>query len=311
MKFKYWQRIFSAYLFKNKSQLSFWHGIPQVNKDAFEEKLGQYYMPFFYKAKYSGPFDKQGIPLLNYYGRIGKQYNPIAIAQYGLAHYNLYKRKNDKKHLHIFLKQADWLNDNLEVNSYGVKVWMHHFDWEYKETLKAPWYSGLSQGQGISLLARAYLETKDKKYLDSASMAFEAFLKDIKQGGVVYENAWLEEYILDPPTHILNGFIWALWGIYDYYLLTGRHLDLYNKCHETLKKNLARYDAGFWSKYDVFSLASSFYHKLHIVQLKVLAKMTGDSFFLEYAQKWERYQKNILFKAAAFFYKAVFKIFHY
>ena len=33
---------------------------------------------------------KNGIPLLNYHGIIGKQYNPIAIAQYGLGNLNFY-----------------------------------------------------------------------------------------------------------------------------------------------------------------------------------------------------------------------------
>ena len=43
------------------------------------------------------------------------------------------------------------------------------------------------------------------------------FLKDIDEGGVVYADedghTWFEEYIVSPPTHILNGFIWASWGV--------------------------------------------------------------------------------------------------
>ena len=34
-------------------------------------------------------------------------------------------------------------------------------------------------------------------------------------------NLWFEEYIVSPPTHILNGFMWAAWGVYDYFLATG------------------------------------------------------------------------------------------
>ena len=36
-------------------------------------------------------------------------------------------------------------------------------------------------------------------------------------GGVIFEDKkkdfWIEEYIVHPPTHILNGFIWALFGV--------------------------------------------------------------------------------------------------
>ena len=35
------------------------------------------------------------------------------------------------------------------------------------KTLVNPWYSGLAQGQGLSVLCRAYKETKDPKYLKS------------------------------------------------------------------------------------------------------------------------------------------------
>ena len=36
--------------------------------------------------------DADGIPLLDYHGNIGLQYNPIAIAQWGLGNFNLFLR---------------------------------------------------------------------------------------------------------------------------------------------------------------------------------------------------------------------------
>ena len=104
----YLRRVFTTYLTRRNSQLTFWHGKPGVNPEASIEKLGQYYMLFLYKANYPGPFDKNGIPLLDYRGIIGKQYNPIAIAQYGLGHYNLYKKTGNGKNLEIAIKQAAW-----------------------------------------------------------------------------------------------------------------------------------------------------------------------------------------------------------
>lgn len=247
----YYRRIFPAYLTSQKSQLSFWHEVPEVNENFDPVRLGEYYMSFFSKADYPGSYDQDGIPLLNYHGKLGLQYNPIAIAQYGLGNYNQFCRTGDSERRQKFIAVANWLISNLEQNSSGLWVWHHHFDWEYRTLLKAPWYSGLAQGQGISLLLRAYKLTGEKKYLDTANLAFESFNKEIKEGGVIYVDGegavWIEEYIVDPPTHILNGFIWALWGVYDYYLGTNDKIakKIFDHCTQTIAKNLYKYDTGF------------------------------------------------------------------
>src|SRR6185437_863165 len=118
-----------------------------------------------------------------------------------------YRRTQDPARRQKFLTIADWLKDTLVPNASGFPVWMHNFDWEYRDTLKAPWYSGLAQGQGISVLVRAYRETGRKDYLDAATEAARAFHAEVSQGGVACRDAnnnlWIEEYIVFPPTHIL------------------------------------------------------------------------------------------------------------
>lgn len=318
----YYRRIFPVYLGLRKSHLTFWHEEPEVN-DYFEPgKLGEYYMPFFSKANYQGQYDKNGIPLLDYHGKIGLQYNPIAISQYGLGNYNLFCRTSDSGGRLKFLRVADWLVENLDQNSSGLWVWNHHFDWEYRTPLKAPWYSGLAQGQGISVLVRAYQVTQDVIYLDAARRAFGTFLKTVDQGGVIYRdgngNVWFEEYVVFPPTHILNGFIWASWGVYDYFLAMHEAVaeTLFHQAIETLKTNMEKYDAGFWSLYEqsgatLKMLASPFYHKLHIVQLKVLYRLTGQKVFNDYAEKWLGYQNSQFRRSIALAYKALFKLLYY
>lgn len=318
----YYNRIFSAYLTHNKSHLTFWHDIPQINENFDADKIGEYYMHFFVKADFAGHFDNDGIPMLDYRGAIGLQYNPIAIAQYGLGNYNLYRLKGEQSRKLKFLKAGDWLINNLEKTSHGTKVWYHHFDWEYRNTLKAPWYSALSQGQGLSLLVRAHKETGNNLYIEAATEAFLSFKNDLKQGGVTYTDSrghiWFEETIVDPPTHILNGFIWAIWGVYDYLLYTG--LDeaklLFNEAVRTLKNNLYQFDAGFWSLYEQSAtcmkmIASPFYHDLHIVQLRVMYSLTKEQVFKHFADKWDGYRKNAIKKTAAIIYKSLFKLFYY
>lgn len=320
--FRYYRRIFSAYLFGGDSHLTFWHETPTENLNASPNEVGEYYMVFAEKADYKGAYDANGIPQLDYHGHIGLQYNPIAIAQYGLGNYNLWRRTGGPSRKEKFFRTADWLCNNLEQNPCGLAVWNHHFDWEYRNTLKAPWYSALAQGQGISVLLRAHTDSGNQKYLDAARRAFAGFQTPIEDGGLAFTDnsgdLWFEEYIVSPPTHILNGFIWALWGVRDYALATGDGAasQLFERGVRTLGHNLARYDLGFWSLYEQSGtllpmVASAFYHRLHIVQLRVMYRLTNQDVFSQYADRWENYARSRINQTAAHWYKIAFKLAYY
>jgi heparosan-N-sulfate-glucuronate 5-epimerase len=309
-------------LLPGKSQLTFWHDRPEVNHSATVGGLGEYYMPFLEKARYVGPYDASSIPLLNYHGSIGLQYNPIAIAQWGLGNFNLYLRSKDEERKRKSLTAADWLVENLRPNANGVPVWNHDFDWEYRTPLKAPWYSALAQGQGISLLVRVGQETGNAGYLEAARRAFISFLKPTHAGGVCFTDEqgdlWFEEYVVSPPTHILNGFIWAAWGVYDFFLATKDESSrrLFDRAVETIRKNLDQYDLGFWSLYEQSGtrlpmVASPFYHQLHIAQLRVMHRLTGDDIFAQTADRWEKYARSRGKRTRALCYKGAFKLCYY
>ena len=318
----YWNRIAKAYLTKNASQLSFWHGLPEKNNFLNINDTKHYYMKFHYKANYKDYFDNNGIPMLNYHGSIGLQYNPIAISQYALGNYNLFLDSGSKKRLKNFISSANWLAGNLELNDHNVPVWNHHFNFEYKNTLLSPWYSGLAQGLGISVLIRAYKETGKKKYFDAYKDAWISMTKQIKDGGVIYidsnGNYWIEEYIVNPPTHILNGFIWSLWGVFDSWKIMKNDSaeELFNKCCKTLELNLMNYDNGYWSLYEQSKsllpmLSSPFYHKLHIVQLNLMFEMTSKDIYKKLSQSWEKYENSRKNRLRAIVGKSLFKIFYY
>jgi len=318
----YYRRIFSAYLGRGQSQLTFWHETPAENPHFVPGELGEYYMLFAEKADYCGAYDASGVPQLDYRGSIGLQYNPIAIAQYGLGNYNFFRRSGDLTRREKFFLTAAWLCSRLENNAHGLAVWNHHFDWEYRDTLKAPWYSALAQGQGISVLLRAHQESGDARYHDAAARALACFFHPVDKGGVAFTDEsgdlWFEEYIVSPPTHILNGFIWATWGIYDYWLATKdvSAQELFSRAVRTLLHNLDRYDLGFWSLYEQSGtrlpmVASRFYHQLHIVQLRVMHRLTGEAAFARVADRWEGYAKSRVNRARALGYKSAFKLCYY
>jgi heparosan-N-sulfate-glucuronate 5-epimerase len=318
----YYRRIASAYLLGGQSHLSFWHETPEENRNAQTSELGEYYMLFREKADYAGPFDAAQIPMLDYHGTIGRQYNPIAIAQYGLGNYNQFRQSGNRGRRDKVFLVADWLVEHLEQNPHGLEVWNHHFDWEYRDRLRAPWYSALAQGQGISLLVRAHAESGERIYLDAAQRALACFFKPVSTGGVVFTDEqgdlWFEEYIVSPPTHILNGFIWAAWGVDDYFLATREAAahDLFARAVQTLLRNLDRYDLGFWSLYEQSGtrlpmVASSFYHQLHIVQLRIMHRLTGERKFAQVADCWASYGRSAGKRTRALCYKSAFKLCYY
>lgn len=335
-RWRYYRRIFTAYLGPGRSHLTFWHEMPEINQRASASRLGEYYMLFREKSDYAGYHDAAGIPLLDYRGVIGLQYNPIAIAQWGLANYNRFHETGDELRLQKTLKAADWLAANLEENAHGLWVWNHHFDWEYRDTLRAPWYSGLAQGQGISLLLRAHCHARhdhseNEKYQRAAEKAFSALTQPIEKGGVLFfdtnecegKNLWIEEYLVNPPPHILNGFMWALWGVFDFWLARAEMSAkrIFESGVETLLHNLARFDTGYWSLYEqsgneqsrggLKMLASPFYHRLHIVQLRVMSQLTGDARFAAVAKRWEGYAQCRSNRTRALVEKSAFKLLHY
>ena len=317
----YLARIAEVYGRRSTGPLSFWHETPEVNDLAFAG-TPQYFMRFRQKAEYAGPFDSSGVPLLDYRGTIGRQYNPIAIAQYGLARFNRWCETADAGDRRAWNAAAAWLAAGSRANGHGVRVWVHEFDWPYRQVLKAPWYSGLAQGNGLSLLVRAAGATGDAALAAAAHDAFQSFLRPVTEGGVVVtdegEHLWIEEYLVDPPSHILNGFIWASWGVYDYAVWSGRRdaFAVWEQCVETMAARLHEFDTGWWSLYETPDrgrrmLASPYYHRLHVTQLQVLHRLTGVPVFAEYAERFASYGRNHAFRARAVAEKAWFKLRHY
>ena len=84
--------------------------------------------------------------------------------------------------------------------------------------LAAGWPSAMAQGEGASLLTRLYLATGDERYAAAARRAVRAMALPSAEGGVQAQldgRPWPEEYPTDPPSFVLNGGIFALWGLYD------------------------------------------------------------------------------------------------
>jgi len=235
-------------------------------------------------------------------------YYPVNMALYALGNFEMFLDTHDKKYLEIFLKHADWFVENISIKD-DFGVWEHDYVLPYYNFNRVPWAHGMAQGLIISVLLRAYQIKKIHKYLDTALLALNAFEKDIEKGGVRFidkeGNIWYEEYAILPPPHILNGFIFALFGIYEFYQVTESKnaLRLFDNGISTLEKKLPLYDLGYWSLYNLLHKypAERHYHLLHVKQLKTLYRITHKRIFQEYANRWEEYAHKRINERRAYF----------
>lgn len=237
-------------------------------------------------------FNDSGIPVkVNDKGVDG--YSPVDIGNYALWNFNKCYDSFLDKYQSTFLLQADWFVDNISNDG----SWQYQYD-NLRYNLRAPWIGAISQGLGISTLVRAFETTKKMKYLNIAKKAHQPFTKSIENGGVKFEDddgfVWYEEYAVLPAPHILNGFIFALFGLFDLLVVTERHgllLKSFDNGLTTISNNLYRYDLGYWSLYNLVHEhpATYHYHQVHVQQLHEIYRLTGDKIVGEYAFKWGKY----------------------
>jgi heparosan-N-sulfate-glucuronate 5-epimerase len=233
-------------------------------------RLSGYYSDLSHKTEWPDPVDRAGLPLDQSPG--GEYiYHPIVILQKALGHWDrwLGSERRSVQHLASFLQIAGWALDSQDDKG-GWEVW------SLFGTTGALPYSAMAQGEAMSVLVRAFSTTGDDAYLEGARRALAPMLLPIKEGGTSWrasEGLVLEEIPFRAPETILNGWIFALYGLYDLTLVDDAQ-EAREALEATLSALLARlhmYDAGYWSFYDTSgTLASPFYHRLHIAQLEAL-----------------------------------------
>jgi hypothetical protein len=151
----------------------------------------------------------------------------------------------------------------------------------------------MAQGLAISVMLRAYDLTGEQSYFDAAGLASNLLLSPVSEGGCSdYDksgNPFLEEYPSDPPSHILNGAIFALIGLSELEARTGG--DIHKAAVTRLSTQLTRFDLGYWSRYDLryAAPASRSYHSLHVSLLQVAGNLFSDPFFNSTAIRWKSY----------------------
>jgi heparosan-N-sulfate-glucuronate 5-epimerase len=246
--------------------------------------------------------DRSGVPIVTYgymdETYIGPQRNPTTVSTTATDHYSIYKSNGNETAREIFLNNSDWLVNNAV--SYGnYSLLEYDFPWLYN--MKPPWQSGMGQALAMQALIKAHQESGKEKYLDTARMLLNSFFVEVKDGGFTYktpnEGWWYEEYadIGGKEPRVLNGMMFALVGLYDYYLYTN-DLDskfLFDQGIRALKQNLPAYDdvSYSYSYYDSLKTTNPLsYHNIHIELLSKLYNITGEKTFEVYHDRWMNYE---------------------
>lgn len=278
-------------------------------------------------------FDNSGIPMVKY-GE-SYHYNPVTIAESALGFYNEYKNLNDNYNMNMFLNLANWFVNNQEDNG----AFSYDFSTSFRGVVDLPegFVSAMAQGQVLSVMARAYNITNDKKYLEcgektllfmissgdedifaGCSRTLEDFC-NLSDDLNKYANYRLfEEYVFDPSTYVLNGNLFALIGLYDW---TQCSKEKYGKeeAYEAFEDGiraieilLPYYDYYGWSSYDLFQYTfdgeiepafnSSYAHICHIYLLKALADVTGNDTYEKYYETFKSYVDDDFWKQTSVMY---------
>ncbi len=224
-------------------------------------------------------------------------YHPVVLAQKMIRYTNSYYLTQNQD----FLDLADqYLNKLLELAHYtidDVPFFTYQFDFElhgdYEQLMVAPWFSAMAQGQALSAIVDLYEFTHDEKYKLIADKVFESLklrTKDSKYWVTVAdmdEYLWLEEYPMDNFNYTLNGTVFAIYGVYDYYRInhTNEVKTFLQGSITAIHDNILKFrNEGTYSNYCIkHAVPSKEYHKIHIELLQQLYRMTNDNYFNEVA----------------------------
>lgn len=285
-------------------------------EDISSSKLGEYYFVFEEKRVSAGKdqkliskFDENGIPINKTYIDVTDKdyvYFPISIGQMGLSVYHTWLKTVSEEDKQRFLKFADWFEQNAEISPELGARWLTDVKLPQYDN-PGPWASAFSQSRAISILLRAYQITKKNKYAELAELALKPFSIDVEEGGITQFTKWgnwYEEYTADVPTMVLNGMIFALFGLQDFVRVFPENKQARRLLEDGINcvaNTIHLFDLGFWSRYNYCRAkwhpevdpATIQYQRLHISQLQVLHRLTSKKIFADYLQKFQK-QDNLL-----------------
>ncbi|MFC1552639.1 D-glucuronyl C5-epimerase family protein, partial [Candidatus Latescibacterota bacterium] len=257
------------------------------NAESLAESYRKSGMEFFVVTSPYKTLDENNVPIVHYW--FGEYRNPVTTCHTAFGYYRYYMETLHEGYKQSFLNNIKWLYENCDDNYYL----RYQFNWEHVHgiDLLSGWISAMAQGEALAAMCMAYNLTGSQKYLKTAEGLFTTLYKNTDttwcymiDGKGYY---WLEEYPNGDFCHVLNGFLFGLWGIWDYYVITGDEfaLTLFEAGIKSILDNLS-----FWnieekdmSKYCSHIIVED-YHVIHQTQFKAYADLLNIPEFNEAAE---------------------------
>lgn len=242
----------------------------------------------------------------------------VALSQLALGAHERFLAGEGEEWLELASVVGGILLDNQVRGGVRDGAFEHHYDFPHTFALEAPWISAMAQGQIASLFVRLHARTAEERWADAARRALGPMSIPTPDGGasaLLDGRPFPEEYPTEPPSFVLNGGIFAIWGWHD----VGRGLGdddaaaMFDEAADTLAATIHRWDTGWWSRYDlhphpVRNLASLAYHELHINQLRAMTQLAPRPELSAAADRFERYAASRPSRGRAFATKVAFRL---
>jgi hypothetical protein len=219
-------------------------------------------------------------------------YQPVSVAQRSLRQLSGYRATGDTAYLNQVrlwmsrMKETATVVDDALYYPYTTPFNLHG---RATDPMPLPWYSGMAQGQMLSALVRLYQFTGEQQWRDQADATFRSFVNLAPRPtnfAFIDPNGyyWIEEYPgVNGPDYTLNGYIYALEGVIEYYNLTkdpdAKRVVLAGLT--TMKRYIPSYRVlGGISYYCLrHKVRDDRYHMHHVEIFTDLFRATGDPFF--------------------------------
>jgi hypothetical protein len=238
---------------------------------------------------------------------------PTDIVQLGIGAWQL--AATDSRWFEVVAAVSGWVVSESDRD--GRLAFEFAFPHTYR--LQPPWHSAMAQGEAASLLIRAAGSLDQPELARAAERGVLPLLSPASPLVTETDDGpVLQEYPTRPPAHVLNGWIFALWGLYDIAAAGGElsadAANAFSTGVEALAARLPLYDTGWgWSRYDLFPhpivhVTSPFYHRLHVEQLRAMHDLDSRPVFAETADRWEAGIENTLARAHAVTRKVAFRM---
>jgi hypothetical protein len=240
------------------------------------------------------PVDARGVALWLNNGH--RRYNPTVIAWYGVDLLNSYRITEDPAYLDRAETNASFLI-NRAVSRGRALYFPYRFGFGLlgnpHDLMRAPWYSALAQSAALTLFLRLHAATGEQRWRTAADSTFATFLqrRSARRPWIAFvprKYLWFEAFPKNPPTQALTGHMIGLFSVYEYALVTRSvaAIKVFDGGATAIRHEVHRFRVrGRLSYYSLrLHARSRDYHCFHIADLKLLARMTGDSWFAREAR---------------------------